>query len=70
MHNQVFEIQNAHQFEELSLKAFEFQMKNNPIYASYASQILKGKRPVNCYEIPCLPIEFLKHTKLSVQKRE
>ena len=69
MHNQVFEIQNAHQFEELSLKAFEFQMKNNPIYASYASQILKGKRPVNCYEIPCLPIEFFKTHQIICTKK-
>jgi len=57
-------INSESDFEELSLNLFEFQMKNNPIYAQYASLILKNKIPQNIYEIPFLPIDFFKKEQL------
>ena len=62
--NKIMAINSESDFEELSLNLFEFQMKNNPIYAQYASLILKNKIPQNIYEIPFLPIDFFKKEQL------
>ena len=62
--NKIMAINSESDFEELSLNLFEFQMKNNPIYAQYASLILKNKIPKNIYEIPFLPIDFFKKEQL------
>ena len=56
----IFNSLNNGEFENLALELFYFQMKNNPIYAQYASLILKNKSPKNVYEIPFLPIDFFK----------
>jgi len=56
----IFNSLNDGEFENLALELFYFQMKNNPIYAQYASLILKNKSPKNVYEIPFLPIDFFK----------
>jgi len=62
--NKITSINSESDFEELSLNLFDFQMKNNPIYAQYASLILKNKIPQNIYEIPFLPIDFFKKEQL------
>jgi len=54
-------------FEEISLKLFHYQMRDNPIYSPYAALILKGKIPANIYEIPFLPIEFFKQEQIICQ---
>ena len=50
--NKIMSINSESDFEELSLNLFDFQLKNNPIYAQYASLILKNKTPQNIFEIP------------------
>lgn len=65
--NKIMSINSDSDFEELSLKLFHFQMKNNPIYAPYATLILKGKKPANIYEIPFLPIDFFKQEQIICQ---
>ena len=60
-------INSKSDFEEMSLKLFHHQMKNNSIYAPYASLILKGKIPANIYEIPFLPIDFFKQEQIVCQ---
>ena len=60
-------INSKSDFEEMSLKLFDYQMENNPIYAPYAALILKGKIPANIYEIPFLPIEFFKKEQIICQ---
>ena len=65
--NKIMSINSESDFEQLSLKLFHFQMKNNPIYAQYATLILKGKIPANIYEIPFLPIYFFKQKQIICQ---
>ena len=64
MQEEIFKIQNNYEFEKIALKMFEYQIKDNPIYKSYASLILKNKSPINIYEIPFLPIEFFKKEQI------
>ena len=44
-------------------------MENNPIYAPYATFILKGEIPNNIFEIPFLPIEFFKKEQIICKSR-
>ncbi|MDC0249512.1 acyl transferase [Flavobacteriales bacterium] len=62
--NKIMAINSESDFEELSLNLFDFQMKNNPIYAQYASLILKYKIPHNIFEIPFLPVELFKKEQI------
>ena len=49
LNNKIMAINSESDFEEMSLKLFHYQMENNPIYAPYATLILKGKIPSNIY---------------------
>jgi hypothetical protein len=69
MQDRIFHIQNHAQFEELALKIFDYQMNNNQTYSTYATLILKGKKPVNIYDIPFLPISFFKTDQIICQSR-
>ena len=64
MEDSIFNIQNESQFNENALKAFNYQMNENPIYASYANKILKDKSPKNIYEIPYMPVSFFKNEQI------
>ena len=57
-------IKSESDFEGLSLNLFDFQLKNNPVYAQYASLILNNKAPNNIFEIPFLPIDFFKKEQI------
>ena len=65
--NKIMAINSESDFEEMSLRLFHYQMDNNPIYAPYATLILKGKIPTNIYEIPFLPIDFFKQKQIICQ---
>ena len=65
--NKIFSCNNKATFEALALELFDYQIDNNPIYASYALLILKGKIPANIYEIPFLPIKFFKQEQIICQ---
>ena len=62
--NIIFKIKNNNEFENLALKIFEYQIKNNKTYKKYASLVLKGKQPKSVQEIPFLPISFFKSEKI------
>lgn len=62
--NEIFEIKSQSNFEELALKIFDYQNKNNNFYSEYSSFILKGKKPTSIREIPFLPISFFKTNKI------
>ena len=65
--SKIFNINNDAEFENLTLELFHYQMENNPVYAPYASLILKGETPDNIFEIPFLPIEFFKKEQVICQ---
>ena len=65
----IFNSLNDGEFENLALELFHFQMENNPIYAPYASLILKGETPNNILKIPFLPIDFFKKEQLICKGR-
>jgi len=67
--NKIMSINSESDFEKLSLKLFDFQIENNPIYAPYAALLLKGKAPNNIFEIPFLPISFFKTEQIICQGR-
>ena len=67
MQNRVFDIETTSQFEASALEIFDYQMKNNPVYSSYARLLLKETTPVNIYEIPFLPISFFKTDQIICQ---
>lgn len=64
---ELFSVNTEEEFNELALSIFDYQMENNPIYAPYASLILKGIAPENYKEIPFLPIDFFKHEQIICQ---
>ena len=56
---------NATNFEDIALKVFLFQYKNNALYRTYVQAVNKVPEKVNSiYEIPFLPIRFFKSHKI------
>ena len=56
---------NECNFNELALEIFQFQVKNNPVYAEYVSLIDKEPNSIDHYSsIPFLPISFFKTHKV------
>jgi phenylacetate-coenzyme A ligase PaaK-like adenylate-forming protein len=64
---EIFKVDNEHEFNELALSIFDYQMENNPIYGPYAALILKGVAPTSINEIPFLPIDFFKQEQIICQ---
>jgi len=56
---EIFQIKNELQFNDIALKIFDYQQKNNPIYNKFLNQ-LNRPIPSNYKEIPFLPISFFK----------
>ena len=67
----IFSITNQDEFEELTLRIFEFQFENNLVYQSYCQHLNKTPANIsNVNEIPFLPISFFKtHQIVSSQKK-
>ncbi len=62
----IFEIEEKNEFEELALKVFYFQAKNNIIYQQYINALnvsISSVRTIN--QIPFLPISFFKNHKIT-----
>jgi len=58
---QVFSVNEHHQFEQLALNIFNFQYRNNPVYRSYCDVLKIDATAVNSLlQIPFLPISFFK----------
>lgn len=61
LQQEIFNISDQKQFEELSLKIFEFQYENNKVYRNFSDLLKKNPATVSSIEeIPFLPIEFFK----------
>lgn len=59
--NDIFTIKNAKQFNNMAIKIFNYQAKNNPVYKKYLFHLgtkISSVKTIN--EIPFLPIEFFK----------
>lgn len=67
--SKIFNSLNESEFEELVLEVFDFEIENNPIYATYAKHVLKNNIPNNIYSIPFLPIEFFKKEQIICKSR-
>ena len=66
----IFEINSEDSFNELAIKIFHFQYKNNIVYREFVKNLgLDISRINNVDEIPFLPIEFFKsHKVISFEK--
>jgi len=57
----IFSIENESDFNEVALKVFAFQFKNNLVYRDYVSKLFINPNLITDYRhIPFLPIEFFK----------
>jgi phenylacetate-coenzyme A ligase PaaK-like adenylate-forming protein len=59
---EIFEIKNEQDFNEISLKTFNYQAANISIYRDFINSLGVKREKIQHYtEIPFLPIEFFKH---------
>lgn len=59
---------DQHGFNDLALDLFQFQLKNNPVYAKYVSLLKKDLTKIRQYdEIPFMPVALFKSEKLLLQ---
>ncbi len=68
--DRIFKIRSNKEFKNICLELFDYQIKNNSIYAEYSNIILGDKKPNSILEIPFLPIEFFKNKKLVANKKK
>src|SRR5690606_32514778 len=62
---EIFSIENTGDFENVALKVFQFQAKNNLIYKEFIEHLNLNPESVNSIEkIPFLPIQFFKTHKI------
>ncbi|MCI0750919.1 MAG: acyl transferase [Flammeovirgaceae bacterium] len=56
---------NDRQFEDIALRLFRFQLKNNPVYNQYVTNLhLDLSRVSSIQQIPFLPISFFKYHRV------
>jgi len=71
LEEEIFQIKNEAHFEEMALKVFSFQYKENKVYRKYCNLINKSPAAVNnLSEIPFLPIELFKTHTITTGKNE
>jgi len=59
--NEIFKIKNIDQFNDLSLKAYDYQIKNSIVYRDFVNNLGIAKSNINSFiDIPFLPVEFYK----------
>lgn len=62
---EIFNINSSEQFNEVCLKVFNYQYKENKIYKKYVDELkVKINNIENCDQIPFLPVEFFKTHKI------
>ncbi|NOQ25946.1 MAG: acyl transferase [Bacteroidales bacterium] len=69
--NDIFTIKNASQFNDLAIKIFNYQAKNNTVYKKYLFHLgtkISSVKAIN--EIPFLPIEFFKSQMVKTGSNE
>lgn len=63
--NDIFKIEAQNEFEDLAIKAFNFQYKHNIIYSKYVDLLNIDPQSIkNIEQIPFLPIRFFKTHKI------
>lgn len=66
LEKQLFELKNTSEFEELALKVFHFQYKNNSFYRDFSKALHRSPGSVTqLRDIPFLPIKFFKTQKIT-----
>ena len=67
----VLSLSSTNDFEQLALEVFNFQAKENPVYASYLKALGTNTKDVkDLWQIPFLPIEFFKTHKVLCKQAE
>ncbi len=62
----VFGIHSSESFNDLALKIFYYQYKNNPVYKAFVDGVCREIANIKQYQqIPCLPVEFYKTHHIS-----
>lgn len=62
---EIFSIQSSQEFEEVTLKVFRYQAKENPVYAKFLDYLKVDVSSVqNMNAIPFLPIRFFKEYEI------
>ena len=71
MQKDIFNIQNEHDFSEVTLAVFKHQFQNNRVYRSFCDLINVHPSDVQkITDIPFLPIQFFKSRKVVASKEE
>ncbi len=60
----IFKIKTEKDFKTLVYKAYDYQVKYNPVYNEYSRLILKDAYPSSIHEIPFLPISLFKSKRI------
>ena len=69
--NNIFSIESESDFTDTALKLFDYQIKNNNVYANYIKLLGINPQPTSVNEIPFLPISLFKKEKIKCSnKRE
>ena len=69
--NNIFSIESESDFTDTALKLFDYQIKNNNVYANYIKLLGINLQPTSINEIPFLPISLFKKEKIKCSnKRE
>lgn len=67
----IFKLKNEAEFNDLALKLFDYQYKNNVIYKKYVKLIHPNILQIKHYtEIPFLPIEFFRTKKIISKNKD
>ncbi|MDP3313816.1 acyl transferase [Lutibacter sp.] len=67
--NRIFNISNPIEFENTALEIFQFQAKNNTIYASFITHLKQNPTKIDAFhKIPFLPIQFFKSHRIIASK--
>ncbi|MDX2172910.1 MAG: acyl transferase [Bacteroidota bacterium] len=63
--SEIFNIKTENEFNDLALRIFNFQYKNNLVYRKWCDLLRPNIKTINSYfKIPFLPIEFFKTHKI------
>ena len=65
--NKIFNIKNETDFNSVALEVFNFQYQNTAIYKSYID-LISSKKIKHYLDIPFLPIQFFKSSKVIAKK--
>ncbi len=69
--NNIFKIKSDADFEKLSLQAFHYQHKSNPVYRKYCDYLnIDSSKVQSIRDIPFLPVEFFKSQNIITENKK